>query len=232
MTNVLVVDDEPSIIRALEVGLRANGHRVLVAATGERAVAQAAAEDVSLVVLDLGLPDIDGHEVIERIRAFDPNVPIIVLSAWGQTESKVRALDLGADDYVEKPFDMAELLARIRVALRHAAHARAEAATPTRTTCGPFVLDRDRHEAWRGADRLDLTPTQFRLLDLFVRHPGRVLTRPTIVREVWGGEHATDDQNLRAFVSQLRHRIEPDPGEPRYLLTEPGVGYRFDVEDD
>jgi two-component system KDP operon response regulator KdpE len=232
MSTIMVVDDEPAIVRALDVALRANGYRVLAAATGERAVSHAASHDIALIVLDLGLPDISGHEVIERIRAFNTAIPIIVLSAWGQPESKISALDLGADDYVEKPFNMPELLARIRVALRHAAASAGEPIPTDRITCGPFVLDTNRHQAWRGTDQIELTPTQYRLLELFATHPGRVLTRAAITRAVWGTEHATDDQNLRAFISQLRQRIEPDPRDPHYLLTDPGVGYRFEVPAD
>jgi two-component system, OmpR family, KDP operon response regulator KdpE len=225
-TTILVVDDEPAILRALGTILGAHDYVVLVAASGEQAVARVADSRPDLVLLDLGLPGIDGIDVIRQVRTFDPEVPIVVLSAWNDDASKVTALDRGADDYVEKPFSAPELLARIRTALRHGTRSpgRLEA---TRITRGDITADLLTREVTRGGDPVQLTRTQFDLLICFLRHPGRVLTHRMLIAEVWGDPEAADAVNLRAFVSQLRRRLEPDASRPSYILTDPGVGYRF-----
>jgi two-component system, OmpR family, KDP operon response regulator KdpE len=226
--RILVVDDEPAVLRAIGVALESQGYDVHAATTGEQAVARAAASAPDLILLDLGLPGFDGLEVIRRVRAFLDSTPIIVLSAWGEDETKVRALDLGADDYVVKPFALPELLARVRVGLRHAEReasgARVEA---TRITRGPIEIDSASRQVRVRGELVVLTPTQYDLLLCFARHPGRVLTHRMIVAEVWGDPDASDAQNLRVFISQLRRKVEADPRRPELIVTDPGVGYRF-----
>ena len=225
--RILVCDDEPAVLRALGVALESHGYLVSAAATGEQAVARAAAETPDVVLLDLGLPGIDGRETIRRLRAFLPESPIIILSAWGEDETKVEALDLGADDYIEKPFAMPELLARIRVAVRHLQRTAGSAVESSRLERGDIVLDlATRRALVRGAE-VQLTRTQFDLLAAFARHPGRVLTHRALVSEVWGDPDAADPSNLRVFISALRRLIEPDPGHPQRIETVAGVGYRF-----
>jgi two-component system KDP operon response regulator KdpE len=225
--RILVCDDEPSVLRALGVALEAHGYAVTATASGEQAVARAASEPPDVVLLDLGLPGIDGRETIRRLRAFLRETPIIVLSAWGEDETKVEALDLGADDYVEKPFAMPELLARLRVAVRHLQRAGGSEVEASRLERGDIVLDlAERRVTVRGED-VQLTKTQFDLLTAFARHPGRVLTHRALVTEVWGEPDAADPSNLRVFISALRRLVEPDPGRPRRIVTAPGVGYRF-----
>lgn len=226
--RVLVVDDEPAVLRAIGVALESQGYDVQAATSGEQAVARAAATAPDLILLDLGLPGVDGLEVIRRVRAFLGSTPIIVLSAWGEDETKVQALDLGADDYVVKPFALPELLARVRVGLRHAEReasgARVEA---SRLTRGPIEIDTASRQVIVRGEAVVLTPTQYDLLLCFARHPGRVLTHRMIVAEVWGDPDASDAQNLRVFVSQLRRKVEADPRRPELIVTDPGVGYRF-----
>ena len=230
--RILVVDDEPAVLRALTVALEAHDYEVVAASTGEAAVARAADSSPRVIVLDLGLPGIDGLEVIRRVRAFLAATPIVVLSAWGDDAVKVEALDLGADDYVAKPFAMPELLARLRVALRHADRSDGAAAESAVLHRGDIEIDvPDRRVRVRGAE-VPLTRTQFALLLLFARHPARVLTHRTIVDAVWGDPDAADAANLRVFISQLRRRIEPDPHRPRRIVTDPGVGYRFVPSED
>jgi two-component system, OmpR family, KDP operon response regulator KdpE len=225
--RILVCDDEPSVLRALGVALEAHGYAVTATATGEQAVARAAAETPDVVLLDLGLPGIDGRETIRRLRTFLRETPILVLSAWGEDETKVEALDLGADDYVEKPFAMPELLARIRVAIRHLQRSDGSEVEASRLERGDIAIDlAERRVTVRGAE-VALTKTQFDLLTAFARHPGRVLTHRALVAEVWGDPDAADASNLRVFVSALRRVVEPDPGRPRRIVTELGVGYRF-----
>ena len=227
--TVLVVDDEPAILRALRAGLEARGYRVLTAVTGQQAIDLTALETPALVVLDLNLPDIDGVEVCRRIRGWT-DVPIVVLSAEGSESRKVLALDEGADDYVTKPFSMPELLARIRVALRHRPSAAAGGAGrgPTRRVLevGDVRVDLARHQVTVGGRPVELTPKEFAFLALLARWPGRVLTHRTILREVWGPEYGTETQYLRVYASQLRKKLDDDPERPR-LVTEPGVGYRL-----
>jgi two-component system KDP operon response regulator KdpE len=224
MTTVLVVDDEAAILRTLKAGLSARGYRVVTAATGQAAIDSAALDQPDVIVLDLGLPDIDGVDVCRRIREWS-DVPVIVLSAEGSDERKVRALDQGADDYVTKPFSMPELLARIRVALRHRTNGDGQV-EPAVLEVGDITVDLARHRvSVHGAD-VDLTPKEFAFLAVLARHPGRVLTHRTILQEVWGPEYGTETQYLRVYASQLRRKLGDDPARPR-LVTEPGVGYRL-----
>ena len=226
-TRILVVDDEPNVLRALTVALEAHGYAITPAATGEQAVARAAAETCSLILLDLGLPGIDGLEVIRRVRTFLPHTPIVVVSAFGEESVKVGALDLGADDYIVKPFAFPELLARVRVALRHGERVAGAVEESAVLERGPLTIDLAEHRVLRAGEPIALTPTQFDLLACFARHPGKLLTHRTIMAVVWGDPDAADAQNLRVFVSQLRRKIEEDARAPRLIVTDPGVGYRF-----
>ena len=223
---ILLVDDEPVVLRALRVALEAQDYTVSAVLTGEDALARISNGAFDLVLLDLGLPGVDGFEVIRRVRVLYPALPIIVLSAQGEDAVKVEALDLGADDYVSKPFSVRELLARVRVALRHAeaADARAES---THIERGVVSLDLAEHTARVRGEPVQLTRTQFALLACFARHPGRLLTHRAIVTEVWGDPDAAAADNLRVQISQLRRRIEQDPRHPQLIVTEPGLGYRF-----
>jgi two-component system KDP operon response regulator KdpE len=223
---ILLVDDEPVVLRALRVALEAQDYVVSAVLTGEDALARIANGAFDLVLLDLGLPGVDGFEVIRRVRALHPALPIIVLSAQGEDAVKVEALDLGADDYVSKPFSVRELLARVRVALRHAGPADARAES-TQIERGPVSLNLAEHTARVRGEPVQLTPTQFALLACFARHPGRLLTHRAIVTEVWGDPDAAAADNLRVQISQLRRRIEEDPRHPALIVTEPGLGYRF-----
>ncbi len=221
--RILLVDDEVPIQRAVAPLLRARGYDVDVAGTGADAL-RALSHAPDLVVLDLGLPDLEGTEVCRRIRAQSP-VPIIVLSARGAESDKVGALDLGADDYVTKPFGPEELLARIRVALRRVLSA--ETTTAGRVRAGDLTVDCDRRRVLRGHDEIRLTPKEFDLLTLLVRNHDRVLTHRTILKAIWGPNAVEQPEHLWTLMAQLRRKIEPDPGSPRYLLSEPWVGYRF-----
>jgi two-component system KDP operon response regulator KdpE len=224
VTKVLVVDDEPALLRAVGAALKARDYEVATAVTGQAAIDSVALEAPDVIVLDLGLPDIDGIEVCRRVRQWS-DVPIVVLSAEGSDDRKVRALDEGADDYVTKPFSTAELLARIRVALRHGAdrHAPGDDAV---LRVGDVSIDLARHEASVGGRQVDLTPKEFAFLAVLARWPGRVLTHRTILQDVWGPEYGSETQYLRVYASQLRKKLEDDPARPR-LVTEPGVGYRL-----
>lgn len=222
---MLVVDDEPAILRALSVALRARGHRVVTAVNGRQALDHAATEDPTAVVLDLGLPDVDGLEVLRRIRSWS-DVPVIVLTAEGAEERKVRALDDGADDYVTKPYSTPELLARLRVALRHRAGTSGRAAEPALRVVGDLKVDLAHHRVEVAGRSVTLTPKEFAILALLAKHPARVLTHGTILQEVWGPGYGRETQYLRVFVSQLRKKLVDDPRRPR-LVTEPGVGYRL-----
>jgi two-component system KDP operon response regulator KdpE len=224
MTSVLIVDDEPAMLRVLRAALDARGYEVQTAMTGEQAITAVATQAPDLVMLDLGLPDIDGVEVCRRIRSWS-EVPILVLSAEGSDDRKVRALDEGADDYVTKPFSMPELLARIRVALRHRSASGAED-EPAVLEVGDVRVDVPRHQVTVGGTPVDLTPKEFGFLALLARWPGRVLTHRMILQEVWGPEYGRETQYLRVYASQLRKKLADDPTNPR-LVTEPGVGYRL-----
>jgi two-component system KDP operon response regulator KdpE len=225
---VVLIEDEPQIRRFLRVTLEGQGYRLFEAATGSDGLLEAATRQPEVVIVDLGLPDMDGLDVIRRLRDWT-TVPIIVLSARGREEDKVSALDAGADDYVSKPFGAQELLARIRVALRHAAGARRGGDEAT-VALDELVVDlAKRRVTVAGAD-VHLTPIEYRLLITLVRHAGKVLTHRQLLKEVWGPSHTEQAHYLRVYMAQLRHKLERDPARPRYLLTEPGVGYRFAEE--
>jgi two-component system KDP operon response regulator KdpE len=225
--RILLVDDEVSIQRAIGPLLRSRGYEVDVAGTGAGAMALFEQRTPALIVLDLGLPDIEGTEVCRRIRATS-SVPIIVLSARGGEADKVNALDLGADDYVTKPFGPEELLARIRVALRRTT---AEHAVDTGVfRAGALTIDYDRRRVVRDDVEIRLTPKEFDLLSLLARHHDRVLTHRAILKEVWGANAVEQPEHLWTLVAQLRKKIEPDPSRPRFLVSEPWVGYRFVTE--
>ncbi len=225
--SILLVDDEAAIQRAVGPLLRSRGYEVAIAGTGAAALAAFSARTPALIVLDLGLPDFDGVEVCRRIRATSP-VPIIVLSARGAEADKVRALDNGADDYVTKPFGPEELLARIRVALRRVA---ADETAQTGTlTVGDLAVDYDRRLVVRGGEDIRLTPKEFELLSLLARNHDRVLTHRAILKAIWGPNAVEQPEHLWTLVAQLRKKIEPDPARPRYLLSDPWVGYRLATE--
>ena len=222
---VVVVDDEPAILRALSVALRARGYTVETATDGASAIDLIATSDPAAVVLDLGLPDLDGIEVCRRVREWS-EVPIIVLTADGADDRKVKALDTGADDYVTKPFSTPELLARLRVALRHRTRAVAGSSSEAVQVVGDVEVDQAHHTVTVGGQPLALTPKEFGFLAVLARHPGRVLTHRTILQAVWGEEYGTESQYLRVYASQLRKKLQDDPDHPR-LVTAPGVGYRL-----
>lgn len=222
--RILLVDDEISIRRALVPLLRSRGYEVETAATGARALESFGKQAPDLVVLDLGLPDLDGTEVCSRIREVSA-VPIIVLSARGREADKVAALDLGADDYVTKPFGPEELLARVRAALRRVFSE--EPAEVGRAQYGDLSIDYDRRRVLRGEEEIRLTPKEFELLGFLARNAGRVLTHRMILKEIWGPLAVNQPEHLWTLVAQLRKKIEPDASHPRYLISEPWVGYRF-----
>jgi two-component system KDP operon response regulator KdpE len=223
-SRILLVDDEVAIQRSLVPLLQTHGYEVEVAGTGQLAVKAAADRPPDLIVLDLGLPDLDGTEVCRRIRE-GSKVPIIILSARDRETDKVRALDLGADDFVTKPFGPEELLARIRVALRRVTTERD--AVSGQLQAGDLTIDYDRRRVVRGADEIRLTPKEFELLSLLAKNHDRVLTHRAILKAVWGPNAVNQPEHLWALVAQLRKKVEPDPTSPRYLLSEPWVGYRF-----
>jgi len=226
MTHVLVVDDEPQIRRALRTGLQARGYEVVEAAGGEEALVQLAAKEPDIVILDLGLPDFDGSEVIRRLRAWS-RVPVIVLSVRDRQDDKVGALDAGADDYVTKPFDMDELLARMRATLRRAQPA--DAAAPVQRF-GDLEIDLARKLVRRGEERVRLTPTEYGLLEVMVANPGKLLTHRWLLQEVWGAGYGEETHYLHVYVRQLRQKLGDDTSIPRLIITEPGVGYRWAAE--
>ena len=219
--RILVVDDESQILRALRTSLQAAGYEVEVAATAAEALSSAATHPPDGVILDLVLPDRSGIDVCRELRTWT-NVPILVLSAVGDEQEKVAALDAGADDYVTKPFGVDELLARLRAALR-----RVDTVTGPVVELGDLVVDLERRLVTLRGEPVALTPTEFELLRLFVRNEGKLLTHPTILREVWGPRYGAESHYLHVYVSQLRRKIEADPARPRVLLTEPGAGYRL-----
>jgi two-component system KDP operon response regulator KdpE len=222
-STVLIVDDEIQIRRFLRTGFELNGFTVLEAAAGAEAIRTATLRPIDLVIVDLGLPDMDGAEVVERIRAWS-SVPIIVLSVRAAEPQKVRLLELGADDYVVKPFGMAELMARVRVALRR--QMRAASGEP-KVTIGPLTIDLSLRAVTLNGTRLALTPKEYRLLQVLAQHAGNVVTHQQLLKEVWGTTHMHDTHYLRIFVRKLRQKIEPHPDSPRILVTELGVGYRL-----
>jgi two-component system KDP operon response regulator KdpE len=221
--RALVVDDEAAILRFLKPALVANNYEVASVETAAAATRHIASETPDIVVLDLGLPDGDGKDVIRAVRQFS-DVPIIVLSARHREADKIEALDLGADDYINKPFGVGELLARMRTALRHRLQRRAE------TVCvkvGDIEIDNVRHRVTRAGREVRLTPKEFELLSFLARHAGMVLTHRQILTTVWGPSHTADTPYLRVHIGHLRHKLESDPDDPRVIVTEPGVGYRM-----
>jgi two-component system, OmpR family, KDP operon response regulator KdpE len=226
MTTVLVVDDEPHLRRALVVNLKANGFTVIEAATGERALQMAASERPDLVVLDLGLPGMDGLEVITGLRGWN-SVPILVLTVRDDQRTKVRALDLGADDYITKPFSMDELLARVRASLRRAQPEPTAEPSLSIGSCTVALADR---RAMRGADDVHLTPTEWALLDHLARRPHKLVTQRQLLDAIWGSTYQGDPNLLRVHLGHLRRKLEDDPSRPRHLITEPGLGYRFEPQ--
>ena len=225
MTDVLLVEDDDVVRRALTLTLGARGYHVRATPDGASAMREAASKRVDLVVLDLGLPDIDGIELVARLRAFGP-MPIVVLSARQDQSDKVRALDAGADDYVTKPFGIEELLARLRAAVRRATPA---PGSPTVTTAH-FTVDLRRKEVARtDGTAVHLTPTEWSLLETLAREPGVVVESAALLREVWGPTYGSETNYLRVYMAQLRKKLEPDPSRPVHLITTPGIGYRFEA---
>ncbi len=224
MTKILVVDDDPAIVRTLRINLRARDYEVQLAYDGRTALQVLAEDPPDVVVLDLGLPDVDGVGVLRRLRTFS-DVPVVVLSARHQSDDKVEALDLGADDYVTKPFGMEELLARIRAALRHAL---SESQPRSRVITTPTLrLDLGDHVARRQGESVHLTPTEWRLVEVLTRRPGALVRQVDLLREVWGPAYDKESNYLRVFLAQVRRKLEVEPGRPRHFITDPGVGYRF-----
>jgi two-component system KDP operon response regulator KdpE len=230
VTRVLVVDDEPQILRALSINLKARHYDVITAANGSDALSLAAAQPPDLVILDLGLPDLDGVDVVRGLRGWT-SAPIIILSGRSGSADKVGALDAGADDYLTKPFGVDELLARMRAVTRRVS---SEDAEPV-VTFGPTTVDLPAHtvtfdDGFITSD-VRLTPTEWHLLEVLLRHPGKLLSQKRLLAEVWGPGYETAGGNLRVYMAQLRRKLEPDPARPRHLLTEPGMGYRFKPEE-
>lgn len=222
--TILVIEDELQIRRFLRTSLASHGYTILEAGTGQEGVEQAAQLHPDCVILDLGLPDLDGLEVLRRIRSWSA-VPVVILTARGQEQDKITLLDAGADDYLTKPFGVGELLARIRVALRRTVSGPLSE-TPA-VTIGDLHIDLARRIVTRNSAQVHLTPIEYRLLVTLVRNVGRVVTQRQLLQEVWGPEYADANHYVRIYMQHLRHKLEADPSRPRYLLTEPGVGYRL-----
>ena len=225
---VLLIEDEPQMRRFLRAALENEAYHLVEAATVREGLAQAAGRNPDIILLDLGLPDGDGIDLTRRIREWG-SAPIVVISARGQERDKVAALDAGADDYLTKPFGVGELLARMRVALRHAARAAGQPDEPVFTD-GDLRVDLERRQVFVNEREVHLTPTEYKLLITLVRHAGKVLTHRQLLKEVWGANTVTQTPALRVHMTQLRHKLERDPAQPRHLLTEPGVGYRLRVD--
>jgi len=225
--TILLIEDEPEIRRFLRTTLPAHGYRLHEATTGQDGLTEAKARNPDLILLDLGLPDLDGTEVIRQVREW-AQVPIIVLSARDQEQAKVAALDLGADDYVTKPFGVNELLARMRAALRHAAQS-ADAPEPV-FMLGDLKVDLGLRHVFVSGNEIHLTPIEYKLLTTLIRHAGKVLTHRQLLKEVWGPLHVEEGHYLRVYMRQLRNKLEKNPAHPRYLVTELGVGYRLRAE--
>lgn len=225
---ILVIEDEPEIRRFLRASLAAEGYRVVESASGRRGAIDAGSHKPDMAIVDLGLPDMDGVEVVRRIREWS-SMPILVVSARSHERAKIEALDAGADDYVTKPFGMGELLARVRAGLRHAVR---QAAGSAAVRFGDAVVDLEARRASRGGAEIRLTPIEYRLLGALARHAGMVVTHKQLLSEVWGPTHQADTHYLRVYMKQLRDKLEVDPMRPRHLTTETGVGYRFIPEAD
>ena len=223
--KILVVEDEQEIRRFLRVSLASHGYRLVESATGKDGLMQAASQQPDLILLDLGLPDMDGMQLIAEVRQWS-HVPIVILSARGQDQDKVNALDAGADDYLTKPFSVGELLARIRVALRHAVQTAGGAGEPV-FALDELRVDLARRQVFVRDREIHLTPIEYRLLTTMVKYAGKVVTHRQLLKEVWGPESVFETHYLRVYMAQLRRKLEADSARPRYLLTEPGVGYRL-----
>ncbi|MEZ5411848.1 MAG: response regulator transcription factor [Acidimicrobiales bacterium] len=223
--RVLVVDDEPQIRKALEINLRARGYGVELAATGEESLLLAAERPVDLALIDLGLPGIDGIEVVRGIRGWS-DLPVIVLSVRESEQDKVEALDAGADDYVTKPFGMAELLARMRAVTRRSAGRDGEAAV---LVAGELVIDLAARTVSAAGQPVSLTPIEWRLLEALARHPGKLVTQRQLLQQVWGPAYERETNYLRVHFANIRRKLEPVPAQPRHVITEPGIGYRFQL---
>ena len=221
--RVLIVDDEAQIRKFLRISLEANGYATLEARTGTETIARCAAQTPDLIVLDLGLPDLDGTAVIERLREWS-TVPILVLSVRSGEADKVSALDAGANDYLTKPFGISELLARVRVLLRERTGGGADLPV---IELGALVVDRSNRRVFLGGHEIHLSPKEYALLNLLAGHPGKVMTHHQLLREIWGSRHVDDTHYLRVLIGQLRYKLADDPARPTYILTEQGVGYRF-----
>jgi len=225
---ILLIEDEPQMRRFLRITLQSHGYRLVEAATAQEGLMQATTRNPDVVLLDLGLPDLDGLEVTKRLREWT-QTPIIVISAREQEQDKVKALDAGADDYLTKPFSAGELLARIRVSLRHALRQRAGRNEPV------FLMDNLRvdlaqRQVFLDEREIHLTPIEYKLLTTLIRHAGKVITHRQLLTEVWGPAHADEVQYLRVYMTQLRHKLEADPARPKFLMNEPGIGYRLKYE--
>ncbi len=223
MTRILIVDDDTQIRRALDINLRAHGYDVTLAATGEEALTEAAASVPDLVLLDLGLPGLDGVDVICGLRGWT-SIPIIVLSARDTDVSKVAALDAGADDYITKPFSIVELLARVRASLRRHHPTPDEPMVET----ADFAIDMVNRRVTRAGAPVHLTPTEWQIVERLVRNPGRLVTQRQLLQDVWGPQYESETNYLRVHLAAIRRKLEPDAGQPRYFITEPGIGYRFE----
>ncbi|MCX6045754.1 MAG: response regulator [Chloroflexi bacterium] len=228
LPTILLIEDEPQIRRFLRAALPGQGYQLQEATTGKDGLLQVTVHLPDLIILDLGLPDMDGLEVTKRLREWT-QIPIIVLSARGREDDKIAALDAGADDYLTKPFGMGELLARLRVALRHANRVGGEA-DDAGFRVGDLYVDLARRQVWVGESEVHLTPHEYKLLITLIQHAGKVVTHRQLLREVWGPGYNEESHYLRVYMGQLRHKLEPDSTRPRYLLTEPGVGYRLAIE--
>jgi len=225
--RILVVDDEPQLIRVLRTGLTSHGFEVRAAADGLAGFEVFSDWQPDLIITDLAMPNLDGLELCRRVRAIS-QVPIIILSAKGEEKTKVEALNIGADDFVTKPFGIDELLARVRASLRRAYAGPTNGAAQTLLECGDFHIDLDSRAVTVRGNEVHLTPKEFDLLTYFLKHPGKVLTHRTLLAALWGGNYVEQNEYLRVFVGNLRKKIEKDAASPRYILTEPWIGYRFD----
>jgi len=230
--TILIVDDNNHIVDFIQRNLDARGFKTITAKDGVEALQKFFHNDVDLVILDLLMPRMDGLEVIRQIRT-ESITPIIVLSALGEENSKIQALDLGADDYLTKPFGVGELLARVRAVLRRARYAQTKPSPEEKTvlSCGPVTLHRDRHEVFVNGEEVELTPTEFNLLEYLMKNEGKVLTHREILKHVWGPEYGQESEYLRVYIGRLRQKIEKDPNNPQLLHTERGIGYSFRVKD-
>lgn len=223
MNTILVVDDDPHIVRALAITLKGQGYAVVTAPDGQSALHSAAQKPVSVIILDLGLPDMDGTAVISALREWS-SVPILVLSARHGSSDKVQALDSGADDYITKPFGLDELLARLRVLLRRRNEPGEDI---TVVTTSSFTVDLDKRQITKSGMDVRITPTEWNILDILLRNPDKLITQQQLLTEVWGPAYAKEANYLRVYMAQLRRKLETEPGNPRHLITEPGMGYRF-----